>query len=321
MKDEKTWIPNLFQLSTGEMQLLNLFLTIIRDFDLTDATSKDMSDIKGIIVIDEIDTHLHTSHQINILPELIASFPKVQFIITTHSPLFLIGLQRKLGDDGFSALQMPTGLPVSLEEFSEFGEAYEAFAKTERHKTEIKNSIEEFQRPILYVEGDYDIRYLSRAAKLLNHEELLKRVSIKDGDGSGNLDKIWRAYDNPTSAALPQKLILLYDCDTRKPDTERGQIYKRTMAIQTENPIAIGIENLFPAATILELERTNPQFIDFQAESTKRVRNDTITIPAVRSVNKDEKGNMCDWLCEHGTAEDFLNFNPVFETIARIIDN
>ena len=109
MKDEKTWIPNLFQLSTGEMQLLNLFLTIIRDFDLTDATSKDMSDIKGIIVIDEIDTHLHTSHQINILPELIASFPKVQFIITTHSPLFLIGLQRKLGDDGFSALQMPTG--------------------------------------------------------------------------------------------------------------------------------------------------------------------------------------------------------------------
>lgn len=320
MKDEVTWVPNLFQLSTGEMQLFNLFLTIVRDFDLSEGAMTGMADIAGVVIIDEIDTHLHTSHQINVLPELIASFPKVQFIITTHSPLFLIGLQRQLGVDGFSALQMPTGMPVSMEGFSEFGEAYEAFLQTERHKAEIKKSIDEFHGPVLYVEGDYDIRYLTKAADLLGWNYLLERLSIRDGGGSGNLDKIWRTYDNPTSAALPQKLILLYDCDTRKPDGERGQIYKRTMPVQADNPIAIGIENLFPEETILSLEQSNPQFIDLQAATTKRIRSDTVEVPCVRSVNKDEKGNMCNWLCENGSAQDFVCFNRVFEAIAGVID-
>lgn len=225
MKDESEWIPSLFQLSTGEMQLLNLFLSIIKDADLSDAPFGDMASIKGIVVIDEIDMHLHSTQQINVLPELIASFPKVQFIITTHSPLFLLGLQKKLGVDGFLAIQMPTGIPVAVEEFSEFGDAYEAFIETERYKEEISKHIESSQKPLLYVEGDFDIRYLRRAAELLGREATLELVRIEDGQGFGNLDKIWRGYENPTSTVLPQKVILLYDCDTKKPDADKGQVF------------------------------------------------------------------------------------------------
>lgn len=319
MKDEADWIPNIFQLSTGETQLLNFFLTIIKDFDLSEASFGDMSNVKGIVVIDEIDTHLHTTQQMNVLPELIASFPKVQFIITTHSPLFLLGLKQKLGADGFHAIQMPQGSPVAVEEFSEFGDAYEAFIQTERHKDEINTRIEESQKPLLYVEGDYDIRYLKKAAKLLNREAVLDMLRVEDGNGFGNLDKIWRGYENPTSSVLPQKLILLYDCDTKKPDVDKGQVYKRTMPVQLENPIAIGIENLFSEKTILALEETNPQFIDFQPAVTKRVRNTTIETPAIRSVNKDEKGNMCNWICEHGTKEDFTNFETIFDILEEIL--
>jgi hypothetical protein len=319
MKDETEWIPNIFQLSTGETQLLNFFLTIIKDFDLSEASFGDMSNVKGIVVIDEIDTHLHTTHQMNVLPELIASFPKVQFIITTHSPLFLLGLERKLGADGFHAVQMPQGSPVAVEEFSEFGDAYEAFIQTERYKEEINARIEESQKPLLYVEGDYDIRYLKKAANLLNREATLNMVRIENGNGFGNLDKIWRGYENPTSSVLSQKLILLYDCDTKKPDVDKGQVYKRTMPVQLENPIAIGIENLFPEKTILALEEINPQFIDFQPAVAKRVRNTTIETPAVRSVNKDEKGNMCNWICEHGTKEDFNKFDIIFDILEEIL--
>ena len=319
LRNEQEWIPNLFQLSTGETQLLNLFLTIIKDFDLCAAEFSEMSDVKGIVVIDEIDMHLHTSQQINVLPELIASFPKVQFIITTHSPLFLIGLQRKLGVDGFSALQMPTGSPVSVEEFSEFEHAYEAFVQTERHKDEIKKSINESNKPLIYVEGDYDIRYLNRAAFLLKQQPLLEKFRIEDGGGFGNLDKIWRSYENPTSSILPHKLILLYDCDVKKTNTDKGQISRRTMPQQANAPIPIGIENLFPEKTIIHLEQINPQFIDFQPAMTRRERNVEIQSPAVRTVNRDEKGNMCNWLCEHGTIEDFSNFTQVFDIISDVL--
>lgn len=47
-------------------------------------------DMPGIVLIDEIETHLHLSLQKEILPILVSLFPNVQFIVTSHSP-FVIG--------------------------------------------------------------------------------------------------------------------------------------------------------------------------------------------------------------------------------------
>ncbi len=49
-------------------------------------------DIQGIVLIDEIETHLHIDLQKKILPFLTAFFPKIQFIVTTHSPFVLTSL-------------------------------------------------------------------------------------------------------------------------------------------------------------------------------------------------------------------------------------
>jgi hypothetical protein len=46
-------------------------------------------DIHGIVLIDEIDLHLHPSLQRALIPRLRKTFPKVQWIVTTHSPLVL----------------------------------------------------------------------------------------------------------------------------------------------------------------------------------------------------------------------------------------
>ena len=46
-------------------------------------------DVQGVVLIDEVETHLHVELQKKVLPFLISFFPKIQFIVTTHS-LFVI---------------------------------------------------------------------------------------------------------------------------------------------------------------------------------------------------------------------------------------
>jgi hypothetical protein len=69
-------------------------LTMIGDMvmRLSEVEGKDIDDLKGIVLIDEIDAHLHPKYQYE-LPKLLSDvFPKVQFIVTTHSPIPILGL-------------------------------------------------------------------------------------------------------------------------------------------------------------------------------------------------------------------------------------
>lgn len=43
----------------------------------------------GVVLIDEIDMHLHPSWQTHVLRDLTKAFPRIQFIVTTHSPFVL----------------------------------------------------------------------------------------------------------------------------------------------------------------------------------------------------------------------------------------
>ena len=66
----------------------------------------DFEDKPGILVIDEIDAHLHPSWQRRIIPTLIRHFPKLQIFCSTHSPLIIAGLKAgqvqllRRGEDG-----------------------------------------------------------------------------------------------------------------------------------------------------------------------------------------------------------------------------
>ncbi len=50
-------------------------------------TNQRLETISGIVLIDEIDLHLHPAWQRTILPALARAFPNLQFVCTTHSPL------------------------------------------------------------------------------------------------------------------------------------------------------------------------------------------------------------------------------------------
>lgn len=55
----------------------------------------DPAKLCGIVLIDEIDIHLHPNWQIKIPQILSDNFPKLQFIVTTHSPIPLLGIPPK----------------------------------------------------------------------------------------------------------------------------------------------------------------------------------------------------------------------------------
>jgi hypothetical protein len=50
----------------------------------------------------------------------------------------------------------------------------------------------------------------------------------------------------------------------------------------------------------------------------KEIRGVKEIQPEICEINKSEKQNLCNWLCEHGCFEDFVNFKSVFELIEEI---
>ena len=114
-------------------------------------------DAPGIVLIDEVDAHLHLSLQKNILPILTGIFPRIQFIVTTHSP-FVLGsaentviydLEKKLrisGDDGLSNLTY-SGIVEGYFESSELSqkleEKYRRFQELSRKEKFNEDDFEE----------------------------------------------------------------------------------------------------------------------------------------------------------------------------------
>ena len=223
-----TIVANIFQLSSGETALLNLFLCILRDFDLTEATFRNANQVRGIAVVDEVDLHLHAVHQHEVLPSLIKMFPKVQFIVTTHSPLFVLGMSQAFGEDGFALYRLPQGLQISPEEFSEFGAAYQTFTQTSRFSDDVRQAVKDTERPIVYVEGTTDIQYVRRAADLLGQRHLLQSIELRDGRGD-KLKSTWEAIRKLPDGMVARTVVIIRDCDYAGPSMDCGNRFRRTI--------------------------------------------------------------------------------------------
>jgi len=311
----KQLLPSIDNLSLGESILLNLFINIIRH---ADNPPRLTTEIKGIVAIDEIDVHLHSDLQNTVLPALIKMFPKVQFIITTHSPLFILGMKRDFGEDGFEIRNMPSGEVITTERFSEFANAYDILKYTAKFEQDVNKKIEETQKPIIFVEGDYDIRYIRKACQLFDKQELIEKITFIDADGYQNLNNIWKHKSN-LFQAITQDMLLLYDCDTKISNGTKDKIYKRIIPPIEDNLFDRGIENLFPKLTIDKAKEEKKEFIDYISESTQLIRGVESIVEEQYKVNLDEKGNLCDWLCQNGTKEDFIHFDKVFEIFEEFL--
>lgn len=84
----------LDQLAAGYRSILTMIGDMV--IRLSDNLTTSVDDISGVVIIDEFDAHLHPKYQYE-LPRLFSeAFPKVQFIVSTHSPIPILGLPQSV---------------------------------------------------------------------------------------------------------------------------------------------------------------------------------------------------------------------------------
>lgn len=81
------------QLSTGEKALLTLVGDLARRLVLANPGLENPRLGNGVVLIDEVDLHLHPRWQRTVISDLERTFPNCQFIVTTHSPQVLSEVQ------------------------------------------------------------------------------------------------------------------------------------------------------------------------------------------------------------------------------------
>lgn len=175
----------------------------------------------------------------------------------------------------------------------------------------------QFIKPILFVEGNLDICYISRAATLLDRPDFLDRIDLRQRGSCHKLDALWDIYKNDNFETVPQKKIFLYDCDTGRTDEDNGWNYRRIIPQSPTGPVKRGIENLFNEEILQKAFAYKSALDDIITfEGTKRgekINNTEFTI------DKQEKKNLCDWICENGDADTFKNFEILFSIVYTII--
>ena len=78
-----------YNLSAGFQSVLCMAMELAYRAALLNPELTDEKTLEGIVLIDEIEMHLHPAWQWKIVGALQNTFPKVQFIIATHSPIIL----------------------------------------------------------------------------------------------------------------------------------------------------------------------------------------------------------------------------------------
>jgi len=305
-------VQSLNALSSGQATLLSIFATILR---YGDHQTRPAAELEGICIVDEVDAHLHSDLQYEILPSLIKFFPSVQFILSTHSPLFVLGMRKAFGDDGFSLVDIPSGQKIDAERFGEFERSYQFYGDTKKFEDEIGAKVQGANRPLILCEGDTDPIYLKTAASLLGFEKLVTDVDIdwvgtKNGGQSANggKDALTAAFKflthNPQF--VRSKTILLYDVDTKKKPSGNGNLFERVLPENAANRrCKSGIENLLPEEV----------FEETFYQTTERVTADVVTVKQLK------KTALCQHLCGDAPPkiQIFENFRKPLEELQAII--
>ena len=142
------------QLSDGEKCLLAMVGDLARRLAIANPGLENPREGSGVILIDEIELHLHPKWQREIIPALTRTFPNCQFIVTTHSPQVISHVKP---DSIYILEATPEGI-VAKRPDSSFGRdsnyILEVLMGTAARKEEIKDELLELFR--LIDKGDLD---------------------------------------------------------------------------------------------------------------------------------------------------------------------
>jgi predicted ATP-binding protein involved in virulence len=142
------------QLSDGEKCLLAMVGDLARRLAIANPGLPDPLQGSGVVLIDEIELHLHPKWQREIIPALTRTFPNCQFIVTTHSPQVI----SQVKPEGIYILEKTDEGIVAMRPESSYGRdsnrILEDLMDTPERPQEIKESLLELFR--LIAKGDLD---------------------------------------------------------------------------------------------------------------------------------------------------------------------
>ena len=106
-------------LSDGYRALLGWIGDLLYHVCVTCPEGKRLDENQGIVMVDKVDLHIHPAWQMELLPRLARWLPRLQFIVTSHSPLLVGSLEwrnvivARQRENGASFLECVAGVDVS----------------------------------------------------------------------------------------------------------------------------------------------------------------------------------------------------------------
>jgi len=153
---------SLDQFSDGYKTMLGLIIDLSARLAVANPHLDNPLEAESIVMIDEIDLHLHPSWQEKVINDLLRTFPKTQLILTTHSPYIIESLNNNL-------------------------KKYKI-----EHKTE-KNKSDQALNEIVSLNPDNTKAYMLDKGQLVNI--LDEKLGLIDDKLLSNLNSISRIYD------------------------------------------------------------------------------------------------------------------------------
>lgn len=295
------------QLSSGEKQIVfrGSFLLMNKE------SSKG-----SIVLIDEPEISLHPKWQKKITKfnEILFSEKSgkqtSQLFIATHSP-FVLHNSNRYKDKVIILKKSADGVITSDTNLKYFG-----WTNEKRIQEAFDISLPT-NKVVVFVEGITDEMYLNNAISTLEYDSLpivfkwVGRVNSKGNaefTGDKSLNHV-KSFYQENIEILEQKVILLYDSDTNKPDECMNDfLYIRKMPFQKENTLyKKGIENLLTLSG------------DFPSQNFYKERKKRDDYGAESIIRELDKTKLCDWICSDLSAPQrklyYSNFYQVFDII------
>ncbi len=145
-KEDRTEMP-ISKLSAGYQSLLWMIMDLAYRVCMLNPELESREQITGIVLIDEIDLHLHPKWQWNVIDALQKTFAGVQFIIATHSPIVISASKEAnliLLDDAKAVSYLPDCYGYEVEDVLRYRQ--ESVSRPKKVKTlidEIENAIDD----------------------------------------------------------------------------------------------------------------------------------------------------------------------------------
>ena len=169
----------LHEMADGYAAFLEIYMELLMRFEITDAEVDYQQ--PAIVMVDEIEAHLHVEMQKRILPFLTKMFPHVQFIVTTHSPFIINSLENAVIYD----LERQESLENAS--FYSYEAILESFFNVDMYSNQLKNYFERYKElcfmdrtaeendEFLRAKAELEIRSLPSKKLYIAFQELEKR--------------------------------------------------------------------------------------------------------------------------------------------------